>query len=381
MIAPTPFFADRGCHTQIYEEIKGLEKLGHSILLCTYGLGRDISNIKIIRCFNFPWYKKLSAGPSFSKLLLLPILTMTTLRMIWKFEPDIIHAHLHEGACIAKICQLFYWRKKYLFDMQGSLSGELLQHGLFKNRTILQYALIYIEKLINSWFPIITQSETMIKELKKINYKKKDITNVKDGVDTDIFSPINFNLKLAKELNINYNKQRVLFMGLLEEYQGVDIMLQAFSKVIEIFPKIQFIIIGYPNIEKYLKICKKLKMENNVYFLGRIDYQSLPKYLSLSQIAVAPKIAETEGDGKIYNYMAMGMATIAFDREVSKEILGDTGFFAKMGDYNSLSEKIIYAINHPQECMQKGKSARERAIKKLSWDAVAKRIDKVYKKL
>ena len=29
MIAPTPFFADRGCHTRIYGEITALQRLGH----------------------------------------------------------------------------------------------------------------------------------------------------------------------------------------------------------------------------------------------------------------------------------------------------------------------------------------------------------------
>jgi len=33
MIAPTPFFADRGCHTQIYEEILALQKLGMKLKL------------------------------------------------------------------------------------------------------------------------------------------------------------------------------------------------------------------------------------------------------------------------------------------------------------------------------------------------------------
>src|SRR5438105_4217751 len=120
MIAPTPFFADRGCHTQIYEEIKALQKLGHEIILCTYCLGRDMPGIKTARTVNMPWYKKLSAGPSYTKIFLLPFLTLTTIKTIRRFKPDIIHGHLHEGALIARVCKIFFPRKKYLFDMQGS---------------------------------------------------------------------------------------------------------------------------------------------------------------------------------------------------------------------------------------------------------------------
>ena len=68
MIAPTPFFADRGCHTRIYGEIRGLQAMGHRVILVTYGLGRDMPGAETVRCFNFPWYRKLSAGPSVWKI-------------------------------------------------------------------------------------------------------------------------------------------------------------------------------------------------------------------------------------------------------------------------------------------------------------------------
>src|SRR5687768_15517250 len=112
MIAPTPFFSDRGCHTQIYEEIKALQKLQHQIVLCTYGLGRDMPGVHTVRTINMPWYKKLSAGPSHTKILLLPFLTFTSIKQIIKFKPQIIHGHLHEGALIARICKLFFPKKK-----------------------------------------------------------------------------------------------------------------------------------------------------------------------------------------------------------------------------------------------------------------------------
>ena len=132
MIAPTPFFADRGCHTQIYEEIRALSKLKHEIVLCTYGLGRNVPGVRIIRSVNLPWYKKLTAGPSYTKILLLPFLTLTVLKTILSFNPNIIHGHLHEGALIARVCKFFFPSKKYIFDMQGSLTGETLQHGFVK---------------------------------------------------------------------------------------------------------------------------------------------------------------------------------------------------------------------------------------------------------
>lgn len=381
MIAPTPFFSDRGCHTQIYEEIKALQILGHEIVLCAYGLGRDLAGVKIVRCFNLPWYRKLSAGPSYSKILLLPFLAFTAIKTIIGFKPEIIHAHLHEGALIARFCKIFFPKLKYLFDMQGSLTGECLQHGFIKQGG-LGYKLIgFLEKRIVSWFFVITQSANMVEELRALGVAAGKTANVKDGVDTDVFRPLAANEKLAQQLKINLHKPRIIYMGLLEKYQGADIMFEAFKIVAEEIKEAQFIIIGFPNIEKYRFKCGELGLEKNVLFLGRIEYEKLPAYLSLAEVAVAPKISLTEGDGKIYNYMAMGLATAAFDRGVSREILGQTGVFAKFSDSGDLAEKIIYLLNNKAEAKLLGEAARARSVTELSWKAVGKRINKVYQNL
>ena len=381
MIAPTPFFADRGCHTQIYEEIKALQKLGHEIVIVTYGIGRNLPNINIVRTINFPWYKKLSAGPSYTKILLLPFLTIKVIKTILLFKPDIIHAHLHEGAIIARFCKFFFPHKKYLFDMQGSLTGETVQHGFVKKNRLFYKFLTWLERLIAKWFFIITQSDSMIAELQSFGVPKNKCYNVHDGVDTEIFHPMNFNVELASKLGVDENRPRVMYMGLLEQYQGADLMFEAFKYVLEKKPFVQFIVIGFPNIDKYKSQCKSYGILDNVLFMGKIDYNILPEYLSLAKIAIAPKIAITEGDGKIYNYMAMGMLTVAFDRSVSREILDNTAIFADFGSALSLADKIIWAINNPERCKDMGVKARERAIANLSWNAVGKRINEVYQSL
>ena len=70
MIAPTPYFSDRGCHVRIYEEARALRAIGHDVRIVTYHIGRDMEDISTERIVKIPWYKKLSAGPSWHKLYL-----------------------------------------------------------------------------------------------------------------------------------------------------------------------------------------------------------------------------------------------------------------------------------------------------------------------
>lgn len=53
-IAPTPFFANRGCHIRILNEIRDLQQQGISVILCTYGLGNNPENIDIRRIARIP---------------------------------------------------------------------------------------------------------------------------------------------------------------------------------------------------------------------------------------------------------------------------------------------------------------------------------------
>lgn len=382
MIAPTPFFADRGCHTRIYGEITALQRLGHEVELVTYGLGRDIEGVKTVRSYNFPWYKKLTAGPSVWKILLLPFIYHTARKEIKRYNPDIVHAHLHEGAFIAKFCKTFDKNKKrlYVFDLQGSLSGEIIQHKFVKENGIFHKFFIALEKKINSWFPIITQSENLYNQLITMGVEEERIVNAMDAVDTTAFAPTEPDKELVHMLDLDNGKKKVLFMGLLESYQGVDYMFDAFGMVKKQYENVEFIVIGFPNIDKYRAKAKELGIAKDVKFIGKVRFEDVPSYLSLSKIAIAPKIASAEGDGKIYNYMAMGMSVVAFDRSISREILRDTGIFAKMKDSKDMADKILSLLNDDELVERLGKAARQRAVDYLSTDISAAKIDEFYKK-
>lgn len=375
MIAPTPFFADRGCHTRIYGEICALQRLGYKVKLVTYGLGREIDQVETIRCFNFPWYKKLSAGPSIWKICLLPFIVLKAWKVIRIYKPHIVYAHLHEGACVAKFCSFFFKKPLYIFDCQGSLSGEIVQHKFVKNGGLLYRFFCCLEKKIDCWFPVVTQSGNLYSQLKKMGVSEKRMINALDAVDTTLFFPREMDMVIAAKYHINPSVPRVLYMGLLEEYQGVDLMFEAFKYVYEIIPQIQFIVIGYPNIEKYRKLAENLGIADNIIFIGKIRFEETPRYLSLASVAVAPKVSTSEGDGKIYNYMAMQMGVVCFDRDISREIMGDTGMYAEFRNTKDMADKIVTLITNDSLREDLGKRARLRAEQKLSTDINVAKID------
>ena len=62
MVAPTPFFGDRGCHIRILEEVRALRGLGVETLVATYAVGRDLPRSATVRTPRVPWVRTLPVG-------------------------------------------------------------------------------------------------------------------------------------------------------------------------------------------------------------------------------------------------------------------------------------------------------------------------------
>ena len=203
MIAPTPFFADRGCHVRILGEAKALIALGHHVVLCTYFLGRDIEGIPTERTVMIPWYNKLSAGPSWHKFYIDVLLLSKVLRACGNFRPDIIHAHLHEGILIGKIASLIF-RVPLVADLQGSLTDELLAHKFLPNIKPFIRFVSWIEKKINQMpaHLIVSSTHTAQACVNLYGIAADRVTSVMDGVDLDMYRPLERDISLQTSLGI-----------------------------------------------------------------------------------------------------------------------------------------------------------------------------------
>ncbi len=373
MIAPTPFFADRGCHVRILGEAKALLRRGHEVVICTYHHGQDISGIATRRIFNIPWYQKLEAGPSWHKLYLDFFLLIRAFFSALKFKPDVIHAHLHEGAFIGKILSIIL-RKPLLFDYQGSLTAESVDHGFFADGSRLSRVASFIEKRINLWADVVISSAPQDIGVAKLRV-------LYDGVDTTIFRPCTADADLRRSLGIPAGAKAVSYLGILGEYQGTDILLRTAQKVIAEIPEAVFLVMGYPHVGDYQQLSEELGISENTVFTGRVAYEEAATYLSLGQVAVAPKVSKSEANQKILSYMACGLPTVAFDTTVNREMLGDVGILVPLGDGTALAQALIHLLRSETSQSNLAKAARRRVEEVFSWDGVGDKLEEIYREL
>jgi glycosyltransferase involved in cell wall biosynthesis len=378
MLAPTPYFADRGCHVRIYEEARALRSQGHDVRIVTYHLGRDMPDIPTIRIPRIPWYSRLEAGPSLHKLYLDLLLFFKAMLLIPDFRPDLIHAHLHEGAFIG------YFLKRLsgvplLLDYQGSLSGECIDHGFFGAESRSAKLFRSIERMIHGFADrIITSSSAGTADLvNSWGVQPQRVTPLIDAVDTDVFCP-RPGQEGREALGIPHDTFVVAYLGILSRYQGTGLLLDCIEQLKHDGIKAFFLIMGFPD-ERYRLEAQARGLSDMIHFTGKVDYKDAPLMLSAADIAVTPKLSPTEANGKIFNYMACGLPVVAFDTPVNREVLGTTGIYATYGDARDLAAKIADQIKDRESRARFSVQVRDRAIHDHSWNSRGKLLSEVYR--
>jgi len=382
MIAPTPFFGDRGCHVRILEEIRALGEKGVRVLLLTYPAGKDVSGVEICRLKNLFGLSRERIGPDFGKFFLDAEMIFDAISAARSFKPDIIHGHLHEGCLIGRLVGQVL-DIPLVFDYQGSLSGEMSHHDFFKRGSLPFAAFHRFEKLIDRLASVVlVSSGAMLRA--EAGRRSSRWRTVLDAVDTDMFRPLGRDLDLADRLGLPLDRQICVFLGLLNSYQGVDLLLDAVSAMKSKWgAKIHFLIMGYPSVELYQARSAALGVEDCVTFPGRIPYEDAPKYLNLGDIAVAPKIAATESNGKVVDYMACGLPTVALDTATNRELMGEAGIYVPWRDREDmaavdLAEALVLLAKDENLRKKLGTAGRERVEMVFNRERLAKDLLAAY---
>jgi glycosyltransferase involved in cell wall biosynthesis len=380
VLAPTPFFGDRGCHVRIYEEVRALGRRGVQTEIVTYPSGRDLPGITIRRAPRISGVEASALGPGYSRPLLDLALIGTGMRAARRFRPQVLHAHLHEGIAVGAVIRRAFGTP-LVADLQGSLSEELVDHDFLSPSGRAVRLMRRFERwLVNRPDALVASSATGATLLEAQGVPAERIEPLPDGVDLDAFRPTEKDPALVERFHLQ-GKQVVVFLGVLTEYQGVDALLAAVPQVVHRVPQAHFLILGYPNEERYREYVHATGLGAHVTLPGRVPYAEAARYLALGDVAISAKQSLTEANGKLLNYMACELPVVATDTPVNREILGDLGVFFPIGDAAALASSVADLLGDPPRLAQLGSALRLRAAGQFSWEAVTERLLSVYRRV
>ncbi|MCK7522444.1 MAG: glycosyltransferase family 4 protein [Ignavibacteriales bacterium] len=169
-----------------------------------------------------------------------------------------------------------------------------------------------------------------------------------DGVDSNRFRPGEPEPELAREVGCPQSGAPLcVYLGVMSDYQGVDLLLDVARLLRDAGDDSRFLFMGYPE-KTYAHESERRGLGAIVRFTGRVGYFDSPRYLRLGSIALAPKLAATEANGKVLTCMASGLPVVAFDLPVNRELLGDSAeWVPTTGDRHEQSRNFAAAVRRP----------------------------------
>ncbi|MHC1577405.1 MAG: glycosyltransferase family 4 protein [Candidatus Methanospirareceae archaeon] len=165
------------------------------------------------------------------------------------------------------------------------------------------------------------------------------ITVVMNAEDLEDFG----NLEIDESLVRKYKNNFVIsYIGGFGPHRGMDTAIKAMPDVVEEIPDARLLLVGGKGSEEYeeelKKLCKELKVENNVEFTGWVDFRLVPSFTALSDVCLVPHHASghtnTTIPHKLFQYMAMRKPVIVTDCKPLKRIVEecDCGIVVPSGD-------------------------------------------------
>lgn len=314
MIAPHPFLSNRGSPLNTFNKIKTLSKLGHNITLLTYPEGTNVPGFRIIRVPLIPFFKNIPIGPSIHKILYDVLLLLKGISIVSKHRFDIIHAHEIDGATIGtilkKICNNFLGYSPRLFYDMHSLLSEQIRNKNYRTNFLLDNLFKYVELFsYRNSDRLLMISPSFINRIREFNQHQKalflsDIPALKEEfVDFATYEYLREKIK---------NRYIFLYMGNIENYQGVNLLLEAFKTVERIREDAGLVIVGgtIDEIKNLNKVVERLELKK-VYLFSQQPLEKMPAFLSISDILISPRLKGTNVPYKIYPYMRVGKPIIA----------------------------------------------------------------------
>lgn len=382
-IAPTPFFANRGCHIRIRNEVEALQKMGWRCIVCTYHHGNDVPGIDIRRISGIPGYNQTTAGYSPFKFLADILLFFRVLQIIRKERPSILHGHLHEGALIAWAAARWFAGRnmQVVMDMQGSLSGELEAYQAFRNPMVL-----FFFRSLERWIDrlpdkiVCSSVETRHMAIDRFEVPEDRIIWLGDVVPDWFFrqSPL---CDAVPAGVIPSGRFVVIYAGSLLPAKGVDRVLDVIRRMTAYRDRIYFVLIGYPE-DPVRRFVEEHRLEDICLVPGEVPYDRLAGWLQAADLGIDPKWSDSgEASGKLMHYMASGLPVVCFDLPFNRSLAAESAYYVDPGrrpQEEAMVEAVLEAMKDEEGRIEKGRCARERAKELFSSEALGARLLGVY---
>jgi glycosyltransferase involved in cell wall biosynthesis len=376
LVAPQPFYQERGTPIAVQVLAQTLCGMGHQVDALVYHEGKDVQipGLRLIRAGRPPGIHNVPIGISWQKLVCDLWLIAKLIKLLRKNEYDVVHA-VEEAIFPAAVFNLFT-RHKLVYDMDSSLADQLTDkwRPLRPLRRVLNFIERAAVRRSQVVFPVCEDLAAKVRPWVGADrvVVLPDVP-VGDGPTGDVIE----NLRTV----VGEQAVLALYVGNLERYQGMGLMLEAFA----VCPaqNVHIVVIGgeAEHIKQHRERAKALGVDSRVHFLGPRPVAQLSNYLAQADILVSPRTMGTNTPMKVYSYMQAGKAILATDIRSHTQALDATCAELAAPQPAALGQGLARLAQDPELRRRLGTAARERVDQEYSLAAFKRRVQDGYRRL
>lgn len=218
------------------------------------------------------------------------------------------------------------------------------------------------------------------------NDAAQKMVKIAPGIDTDHFSPKDAR-DLRDELGLT-DKKVIVSVGRLVHRKGQDVLIEAMPAILNQIPEAHILMIGEGPYRGYLENhAKVLGIKEKITFIGRIQYEELPRFICVGDLFVMPSRSrlaglEVEGLGIVYlEASACGLPVIAGNSGGAPDavLVGETGLVVDGTQKRDVAAAVVELLSDPNRSRAMGIRGRQWIIDEWRWEIWSARFSQLLK--
>ncbi|WBA10855.1 glycosyltransferase [Salinivibrio kushneri] len=235
---------------------------------------------------------------------------------------------------------------------------------------------------------VITITEALKDLMVSRGVDASKITVAPNCVHTDLFSPLEKDQELAKELGISDKDIVIGYIGSIVNYEGLDDLLDALALLIQDnVTNFKFLLVGDGAVLDELKQqVVELGLHDYVVITGRVPHEEVQRYYSLVDITPFPRkpylVCEAVSPLKPFEAMASQKAVIVSSCAALTEIIEDgyNGLVFNKGCVTSFKNKLADLILDKSLRSKLSRNGRKWVVGNRDWKNSALIVADAYRK-
>ncbi len=250
---------------------------------------------------------------------------------------------------------------------------------IIKQKKLLKLINPLLHRSLKRADAIFTTTEGYIDGSDYISHYREKCRILPYGIRTKDYLEAPLTPILTEKLN-NKNAKKVLFVGRLVYYKGVNVLINAFKDV----ENAELFMVGTGSDEQELRKLAE-PISDTVHFMGNLSDEDLKSSFADCDIFVLPSVEKSEAFGIVQiEAMIYGKPVINTDLKTSVPYVsldGETGITVHAGDVNELAEAINKLVSDDNLRTEYGKSAQKRVLENFDINMMCENVLKQCKEL